>query len=887
MNNNQARAGRTLDMSFIWLVKTYGKKWTQWQKLASKWMENQDRGVDAKRYALSSFFEMYLMNKAPYAINVENLFRGHNGHRCSSEEYMDVLKSNGLNDNEALVSRVNDLSTFIDWIIDNNFYMKDEFGAIYPTVTNPFNRIKKSQERNETVRNPLPYRYIKKLREILCPLPSSEELKEIEQKLLKDQKLDPPFYYRSFKHWTWAQNLTGQGLNSQNGDWFDIDYELIDHNDPDCVWRKKIKKIGNETITIFQMWSPVKAMVIFIKLHLPLRTYQIRFLDSGEADTWRYSKGEWLNNTHHEFAMGTAKRPYAKGVFKRIYDSMLGQYSTGLYISTNKTADMNKSEIDCGYTIPWQNEEVLYWLEKLRNWQEKYNPISEPTSFSSLEKRHFGNSKSDKIKAKMGFSCFLFRQPASRVSDRNKPLISDSTKIMWYSLLETLEIQLKKEGITLKNGTYLKLVEDYPEGTTKTAKLATFFPMHSLRVSLITSYTLDTDLPLPIISKLLAGHTRLIMTIYYNKITPAVMAEKMHDAENKILENTDSSIRVFLKNASMQKIEQQMSYLKISSIEAALANRNPINWEYRSDGLCLVGGNSAILEDFRTIGGCWNGGELIRSATNARDNIYAPVPHGPENCIRCRWFITEARFLPALNARFNQLSYKVHLASNLTIEIENEIDKLKDEQFFCAEQGKPFIKYNDLQALQRRYEKQTIEADEYTKDWISCFELIHKIIKIEEKRTESDNKQKLIAIGNKDDVRYALSFIETTSELLHLSLLCEDAEIFPDLKDELRKTPAIEKRSRHINQMMIRNGLEPVFLEMDEKQQLITINAMLRQMSKIADPDNKLEGYRKVVNYIEAGEYLSQKNLLNAGVSILTDEFLNFNKLVKLERLNK
>ncbi|WP_209077014.1 VPA1269 family protein [Pseudomonas aeruginosa] len=34
--------------------------------------------------------------------------------------------------------------------------------------------------------------------------------------------------------------------------------------------------------------------------------------------------------------------------------------------------------MDRGYTIPWQHEELLYGLEKLRNWQEKYNPITAP-----------------------------------------------------------------------------------------------------------------------------------------------------------------------------------------------------------------------------------------------------------------------------------------------------------------------------------------------------------------------------------------------------------------------------------------------------------------------------------------------------------------------------
>nr|WP_272166164.1 hypothetical protein [Vibrio diabolicus] len=248
------------------------------------------------------------------------------------------------------------------------------------------------------------------------------------------------------------------------------------------------------------------------------------------------------------------------------------------------------------------------------------------------------------------------------------------------------------------------------------------------------------------------------------------------------------------------------------------------------------------------------------------------MPHGPENCIRCRWFITEAYYLKPLNAHFNQLGYKAHQAANLSVEIEGELEALKDEQFFCEEQGKPFIKHDELQVLQRRWEKQQVEADEYTNDWIACFELIYKIMRVEEARNEDDTKDKLIAVGSEQDVSYALKFIETNSELLHLSLLCDDAEFYPDLQDELRKTPAIQKRSMQLSRVLMKKGFEPIFMEMDDKQQLIAANAMLRQMAKIADPDDKLEGFRKVASYIEAGEYLTDNKLFAEGVNALTDK---------------
>lgn len=110
-----------------------------------------------------------------------------------------------------------------------------------------------------------------------------------------------------------------------------------------------------------------------------------------------------------------------------------------------------------------------------------------------------------------------------------------------------------------------------------------------------------------------------------------------------------------------------------------------------------------------------------------------------------------------------------------------------------------------------------------------------------------------------------MKFIETDSELLHLSLLCEDAEFYPDLHDDLRKTPVIAKRTNALSRMMARSGYKPVFLEMDENTQLIVGNALVRKMAKIADPEDRMEGYRIATNYIEAQEYLENDGLLKSG----------------------
>lgn len=874
-NKVKKNDGRTSDLTFSWMLVTLGAEWQQWQELASEWMAIQTEAIHLKRDALGRFFESYLAECAPYAIsNVDLFFKGYLGHKCSSEE-LEVAVKKTQNNPSIIQKGVNYPCEFIDFVIEKVFSEEDDNGNLVPLVQNPLSKIQRKDSATETVRNPLPYRYIQDLRQILCPLPDKTELTVIEKNLKDDESMLPVYHYRHFRHWTWAQQQSGQRERGGDGDWFEVKPELIDKSDPDCVWRTKEVTRKGKNITLYQLWSPVKAMVIFMKLHLPLRTYQVRMLDSGEADTWRYENGQWVVNTKHDFALGNKKRPFGKGIFRRIHDTMTGLYSTGLYINTNKTADQNKDELERGYIIPWQNEEVLYWLEKLRNWQEKYNPITKPTDCTTLLNKHTHFKKSKKQLESMGEISFLFRDASAKSVDKHKPIAFNRLKTFWYQLLSTLGKQLAKQGNTLENGERLELVVDYPEGTTSNAKVATLFPLHSLRVSLITAYTMDTQLPLPVISKLLAGHTRLLMTIYYNKITPSVMAEKMDEAHGELDAKSKQSVRNFLRDASMEQIQCKMVYHSEGSIQAALANRNPIGWEERSCGMCLVGGNTVKSDEISTLGGCWNGGELIRDSKTAQNRIYDSVPHGAENCIRCRWFITEARYLPALNAHFNQLSYKAHQTANLSVEIEGELEALKDEQFFCEEQGKPFIKHDKLQTLQRRWEKQQVEASEYAEDWIKCFELIHKIICVEEARGEDDTKDKLIAVGSEQDVSHALKFIETDSELLHLSLLCDDAEFYPDLQDELRKTPVIEKRSRQLSRVLMKKGFEPIFMEMDDKQQLIAANAMLRQMAKIADPDDKLEGYRKVANYIEAGEYLTDNKLLFGGIHALSNKVMN------------
>ena len=106
----------------------------------------------------------------------------------------------------------------------------------------------------------------------------------------------------------------------------------------------------------------------------------------------------------------------------------------------------------------------------------------------------------------MGTATFLFRDAASE--NKQLPLRHLALEQpLWYKLLRCLE-QKVNQNATTEAEQNLKFVHD---GST----LTTYYPLHSLRVSLITTFALEGGVPMPVLSKCIAGHARLVMTLYY------------------------------------------------------------------------------------------------------------------------------------------------------------------------------------------------------------------------------------------------------------------------------------------------------------------------------------------------------------------------------------
>lgn len=804
---------RDYDIRLGWVERDYPQL-SAWRTLAVDWLKGEVRGVRPKLSALVAFFERYLVQQGlpldPAVFLARNTVLP-DFYRTACPDSLEGIKYS------------NHIHSFLLFVLLREFSETSDDGlsVVSPAFHNPVPRMSFGGQprRDESVHSPLPYGYIYELRHMLAAGPH-------------------------FRDWQWAQTAMGMGT-----DWFKVTEDQIDRNDPDCVWRER--SINNENDIRLEMWSPVRWVALLMKLILPLRTFQVRMLDSGEADTWRYVACTWALNPNR-LAQGSERRPLQQGVLRRHNPLTDGEAVPAvLYINSNKTADIAKSGTDKGYVLPWfsggpLHQDIFYWLEKLRNWQEKYNPVSRRTAWTELDGRHL-HVKSELQLAGYPDTCFLFRLPELIDGERHLPLPDSCMFYSWFLLLEALEQQLADRGETHRNGSPIVFL---PPVEARTSNPTTLFPLHSLRVSLITALALEGQVPFPVLQKLV-GHSRLLMTLYYTKPGASHIRDVLYGAVERLEANKEAGIQNFLLDTAHDELLQKAICNSVPSLAAAIpqhpAARNPVGWMPMHHGLCLVGGNTSEAEDNGSVGGCYNGGSQIGALNLMK---YGPVPGGSRNCVRCRWFVTEPHHLPALAAHFNTLAYHFDEARNACLAREEDLQGLKKQKADAEDVGQPFARQDAYRQAERVWESAMKRFSDLAEDLVACWRLIERC-KAALESPQGDGMH-LVTAGAVGDVQVA--FEETESELLQLAGVCDSVEIYPDLEPG----KAVFRRSQLLDGVLYRDNLPPVFMLLSEQEQLLAGNAFMRRLARQMNPENPALGQREVIRLMDAGARLSQ-----------------------------
>lgn len=825
------RHGTTIGENYEWLLE-YDSDLQQWKEYAEEWIKTILRKKNTALSALSKFFRKYVV---PY--NITRSVQKFISTEYAPPDFYEIIYSKRGSTSDA-INEAKKIVDFIDWVIEEKFSVEDDLGnKLTPAeFKNPLRKYLpdyvKSSQRNESDKNVLPYRYIKDLRNILCP-PNAT----------------------CFKDLKFAQDAGDS--KSGGGDWFIVDKSVIDESDPDCVYRfRKTSKYEQTkkglSDEVYEMWFPGIAVALLTKLLLPLRTYQVRMLDSGEMDTYKYVQpmrnmaGEWIKNDS-PLSLGTERNPFERGVLRKFKDKTTQIEMTGFFINTNKTADINKEECDKGYDIPWQYEEAQYWLAKLRDWQMKYNPISQPAKWTEMTSNHLGHLKDVRILKQMGKITFLFRNPTS-IGQKHLPIRAHGLDYFWYKALKKLEEQLK-ENVSSKEESTLNFVRPDSNSTT-------YYPLHSLRVSLITAYALEGGVPMPILSKAIAGHARLIMTLYYTKAGISYITDTMNQAEKSILENDKETFNRFIRDAKYEQLEASVATNDPIAYQAIInAQKSGASFVISDKGICPKG-----------CFGCDSGGTYINDDT---DKItYGIVPGFPEqNCVRCRWFVTGPAFLPGLVHHFNTIGYNMRETGKRVIKYQQDIELLENEKYECELNGSIFTKHHELLKYEQLYTQEIQKNDKLANDYNATLRLIDKSKKIVEETSSHDGFQ-LVTVGSISDVKVYIE--DTEHEIEQLQIICNGAELFP----ETDASKAVLQRSQIIDLTLKNNNQMPVMFSLTEEEQLIAGNQFMRLLISRA---GSLKG---AIPYAIGRKKLEEIGIKNEFVDELKSVTINNNALL-------
>ncbi|MFE8070126.1 VPA1269 family protein [Marinobacteraceae bacterium S3BR75-40.1] len=601
------------------------------------------------------------------------------------------------------------------------------------------------------------------------------------------------------------QDLTH--LQKFDTDWVKIPAKFVDYSDPDCVVRQQ----GDQ----YYLWCPTDWIHTFALTKVPLRGRQIAYNDSGEGDREIANLDEngsikWVKNT-----CSLACSTKAQSFIKKLADGNLG-----MHITTNKTS--NKG---AGYSIPWIPDDLAYWLVRLRKWQQKYNPIAAATPWTQCIRT---NLNEEQRKAK-GVNCFLFRAFNDVEPKDPRAALTMRLAAALYSI-QPSSLQLAE----LKGSPY------------RLSNYRSKYTPHSMRVSLITAYIMEMGMPVEIVMKVV-GHSSIVMSIYYCKVTQRDIRQRLEEAEKKALKSQAEATQAAIEQNNIEAVKNQLVGTNQELLQS-LTNEIPAgNYVFRDYGICPFAATR-----------CGDGGEEIGSS-----KVRSPTPSGYlgfQNCLRCRHFITGPVFLGGLLSLANEILLEANDQSEICRSLQDrvsalnekitELDRreylanLKQESFDSSQRSN--LEFN-LRKLESEYESAAKKMDMLLCDLQSAYKLIQLSQSVANGRVESEDTN--VALIKMPDSEVQIE-IEDTSHFQQLHEVCENATIY----ESCNPSRAVIPRSQLLDRMASFNELAPHLFMLSQEEQLAVGNqlvALFKARLKSWEKINKLiDGHLKLSDLV-------------------------------------
>lgn len=598
-----------------------------------------------------------------------------------------------------------------------------------------------------------------------------------------------------------------KNIQSFDGDYHPVDESVIDPDDPNCIYRKS----GDQ----YYIWYPVHWMALYTLVSVPARGRQIMYNDSGEADEYIVElvngAPTWVKNTGRLATLGRQQG--------FVTHSAEGDW--GMYFTSNKT-----SYDGVGYNVAWIPDKLVYWLTVLRDWQRKYNPVSRITPWIECGKRC---NLSKKKLAKKTPNVFLFRG----WREDQPPIFAGS---MTSRLAAALYFTQSKS---------LELATFEPGGSKSSlSRYSSIYTPHSMRVSLITAYVLDFGLPVSIIMKI-AGHSSIVMSLYYTKVGSAKLRFEMAEAEKRALLRRAQDVQIMVEQQRLDELQEQMVANSEEALSAILSGQTGTQL-VRDYGICPYAGSR-----------CADGGEKLSSSS------WTPAPSGYlgiQNCPRCRHFVSGPVFLGGLAALWNEMSLSANLLWEHYSTLENEQqqyrNRIQELDYLEAQLEASAGEFDERERLQceraNRKLHSEMEGIATKMDMYLCdMQAITKLI--EDSKIALDRQAKSNVEGahdgsvqliTSDRSELTVEYHET-SLFQQLNEVCLNATIYQSASAVM----ATPRRSQIIDRMATLNNVRPRMFELSESEQLVLGN-------QVTDFFFKRLNSRVLVDQLFSGELL-------------------------------
>lgn len=590
--------------------------------------------------------------------------------------------------------------------------------------------------------------------------------------------------------------------------------EVITEEDfafPKTFRNQQIRILSADTGEPVEVWCPVVATSLLTLLTLPIRTLQACLLDSGEADEFLVeSNGERIRNSHP-----LAQQDREVACLRLFPDRLGSEPFVGFFINTSKTAVKQAEELEVGYEIPWCEERLIKQLHRLRNWQIKYNPV--PVMLSRADLKNKSQRVNSTILNQPEYT-FLFRD-ACNPNNKTFPITGEKITAFWGHVCFEVQERLKKMGHSVQLVRWKRAdrrMEPHP-----------LYTLHSLRVSGITNF-IEHGVPIHVIAEFVSGHAQLIMALYYTKLNPGTIRDKLELAYEKMRSVSETDFFEQLDEMSDRFIENQSEG---SPGKASLLKSDRGFWSFDIDGVCPVG--RANCSSGRSNGYSVNGKPIFGSI----------VPDG-FNCPQCRFWLTGPDFLVGQATIFNNLLYVIRERS---AERERILERV-DEQRNSGNPRKAKLFNDQLKKIE----------DELTDKVTSLGIRLERFYTSKKLGRDSDNdtgsnqdSHTLLTSMNAEELNIVL---EETKSFELVEFAAQSFEFFPHV-------PVSSARFRKqllLEQMAHQNGLKPLFLHLSDDEAQIAANKLTDLLTRSAG--------REAVNNLMSGE----KTLLELG---LVDEF--------------